>query len=406
MALLWSEIKLLLRSIVLYLLMAVLLLFYLTQYATEESWESLRPPEPPVQDARGYYGFKKIEDPIQLAGRYKGMMERDLKEGSFQQAKLGFNKRSKLSERDRQALEELIGRLDRLAGSRVPFTAGDVEQVAAELDERLGGNTPYALGAFTPLLPITTAEEAAKHHEEQMALYLAKVDQSQLYPGMARLFADYMGITAGLFPMFIGAFLLPRDRSSRMYELIYSRQIRPWKYVGVKFGAPALLLTAVYGLFAVLAAWQTVSAHHQPGQFLEALPKFLGYTAGWLLPTVWISIAFGMLVSVVFQSGIAAVPLQFLWWMSSLLPLKGSYGLTKLVIRFNTADDYGLYRESVRAIAVNRILYAGLALAMVTAAAVLWERGRSRASGRSGRGMRMRLSGWSRQSGDEGGAAG
>ncbi|MNN97343.1 hypothetical protein D3C81_2164900 [compost metagenome] len=56
----------------------------------------------------------------------------------------------------------------------------------------------------------------------------------------------------------------------------------------------------------------------------------------------------------------------------------GSYGLYRLFIRFNSPDNYDLYKEWAGAISLNRSFYLVLAVALAAGAAWLWERNRSR----------------------------
>lgn len=163
-----------------------------------------------------------------------------------------------------------------------------------------------------------------------------------------------------------------------MNELIYSRRVSPWVYVGSKFIAQGIMLSMVYLILAVIGGWQTVDTLGFTGQTGQAIRTFLSYTAWWLLPTLWISVAFGMFGSMLFRRGIVPIALQIVWWFVSVLPLMGSYGLNRLFIRFNSPNDYNLYRGWADEIALNRSFYLLLAILLTAGAAWLWERNRSR----------------------------
>lgn len=79
-----------------------------------------------------------------------------------------------------------------------------------------------------------------------------------------------------------------------------------------------------------------------------------------------------------FRRGIVPIALQIVWWFISALPLMGSYGLYKLIIRFNTPRDADLYKGWVDEIAINRSFYILLAVLLAAGTALLWERNRSR----------------------------
>jgi hypothetical protein len=91
---------------------------------------------------------------------------------------------------------------------------------------------------------------------------------------------------------------------------------------------------------------------------------FYKYTFLWILPTIMFTTALGMLISIIFENGIAAVPIQFILWMLSLQPLMGNYSLTKIFIRFNTAGNYSNYIIWKPDIIINRLFYIILSVAL------------------------------------------
>ncbi|MCL6458475.1 MAG: ABC transporter permease [Gorillibacterium sp.] len=376
-----KEIRMLLRSIVFYLLIIVAGLFYFSQYATQNTWHELKAPTPPVEQQNvehPNYGWRAPTDVQTLSSNMIRSMTWELEEGTTYKTKLVINTKVKLSEQEKVYFQQTITKLRSLVEQPEGHTMDDAWVLSEELNEKLGGNSMYQEGMTTYSSAIETYEDALLLHEESLVQYNEKVKQGELLPGAARLFSDYMAITAGIFPVFLAAFLLTRDRSSRMYELINSRRISAWKYVSCRFFAFALLLSAVYLLYSLMAAWQTVQAIGIPGQLGSTAVTFVAYTAAWVLPTIWTSIAFGMFASMLLRSSIAAIALNIIWWFHSMLPLTGSYGLTKLLIRFNTPDEYLLYRESIQTILVNRLFYTGLVILLVGATAFLWERSRCR----------------------------
>lgn len=403
LTLLGKEMKMLCRNLVVYLLLAVIVLFYWTNFATEESWSEGKAPAPPVQladqiSAKGLdsadvaagehvenvppmplYGFKRMTDPALVAERYIWMLEADLDRGWMEQRIIfgAFAHKSKLSQEDREHMKETISRLERVLKEPAKHTTIEVQQIAADLDRLLGGWTTYMREGVSFIEPIETYEDAMKNYHALAAEYAERVADGQVYPGMARLFSDYMGLTAGLFPVFLAAFAMGRDRSSRINELVTSRSIRAWRYIGARYSAHVVLISLIYLLLAAGAAWQTAAALDGTTAFGEALPIFLAYTAGWLIPTVMATTAFGMLISVATGSGIAAIPLQLLWWFISVFPLIGDYRLYKLFLRFNTGADADTFHRYADTILVNRIFYVLLAVAMVAAAALIWEKRRS-----------------------------
>ncbi|WNS46219.1 ABC transporter permease [Paenibacillus sp. MMS20-IR301] len=384
MALIGKEMRMTLRSLVFYLFIIVTCFFYFTSYATEETWGEVGPPAVDVTPQNigtaehPYYGWKKPANTLELAGRMKTEIGFDLGSGIIEKLRLGFPVKNTLDAGEREILTEAVSKLDAVLLAPEQYTMEEVYAIAGEIDKRLGGNSMYKVGLRDYSFPVENYDDAVKLQEDILADYSAKVEAGELLPGAARYFSDYMSLPAGMFPVFISAFLLLRDRSSRMNELIYSRRISPWVYVSSKFLALGIMSSLVYLIVAVLGGWQTVDTLGLTGQTGQAVGIFLGYTAWWLLPTLWVSIAFGMFGSMLFRRGIVPIALQILWWFLSLLPLMGSYGLGRLIIRFNSPNDYGLYRGWKNEIALNRSFYLLLTVLLIAAAAWLWERNRSR----------------------------
>ncbi|MHA7963363.1 ABC transporter permease [Paenibacillus sp. CAU 1782] len=400
LTLLGKEMGMLFRNMVLYLLIAVIVLFYWSNYATEESWNEGRAPVPPIEisdqvsahsgglgggDASEgtppmpVYGFKKITAPELVAQRYLWMLEDDLEKGWTEQ-RIVFGviaNKSRLSERDREYMNESRAKLERVVKDPASYTGVEVRQIAADLDSELGGWTNYMREGVSFMEPIETFEGAMESYHALKAEYDKRVAGNQVFSGMARLFSDYMGLTAGLFPVFLAAFTMGRDRSSRMIELVSSRSIRAWRYVGARYLAHVILISLVYLLLAAVGAWQTAEALGGVGVFGDVLLIFLSYSVGWLIPTIMATTAFGLLISIVAGSGIAVIPLQMVWWFISVFPLIGDYRVFKLFLRFNTAAEAETYHRYGNAILANRLFYVFLALAMVAVAARIWERKRS-----------------------------
>lgn len=389
MALIGKEMRMTMRSFVFYIFIIVTCLFYFTSYATQETWGELGPPVvgAPVNmgtEDHPYYGRKTPDNAGELAESMKSKIGWDLEAGATDKVRIGFLVRSRLSDREKEALAAAQADLDAILRDPDRYSMEDAYKIGDRLNERLGGNSTYRRGSGSFDYPIQTYEEAVKAQEQNLARYEEKVASGQLLPGAARYFCDYLALPAGIFPVFLSAFLLLRDRSSGMSELIDSRRVSAWAYVGSKWIALGSMLSAIYLLLAVLGAWKTVDVLGLSGQTGKAVLLFLGYTAWWLLPTLWVSVSFGLFGSMLLRRGILPVAIQIVWWYVSLLPLMGSYGLYRLLIRFNSPDDYDLFREWADEIAVNRGFYAALSVLLTAAAAWLWERNRSRASSRSG----------------------
>jgi hypothetical protein len=93
------------------------------------------------------------------------------------------------------------------------------------------------------------------------------------------------------------------------------------------------------------------------------------------------SSAAGMLVSLLFGNGIAAIFVQFILWLISITSLGGSYELYRNVIRFNTLGSYEKYISWLPQITANRIFYTLFSIAIVMISAWVFSLKRGAAYG-------------------------
>ncbi|MDF2519471.1 MAG: hypothetical protein K0R84_99 [Clostridia bacterium] len=384
-----KEVKYQLSNVTFYLLIAVVLLFYVTQYLPYVQNGVL--PEPKSTD--GYYGERDVTDPEAEIKVIYANIRMYYNFGIIYKQGLLVNKTVILSPEQKEAMKSAMDKLgefkpkeEGIEDSREEMTAGmdramipklkldnpletvevkvsyeEYLQIVRDLDKALGGSTYYSDKYRKYILhqPMTY-EEAVKEFEEIVAV-------DRVTNAYGRVFADYMGIAAGLFPVFLSAFVLIRDRRSRMQELIYSRSISSIKYISSKYLGILICLTALYLAIAGHATFATAIAARNAGYAVDLL-AFFKYTAAWIVPTLMFSTSMGMLVSLLFGNGGIAILVQFVLWLLSINSLGGSYELYRNVVRFNTLGAYDKYMAWLPQIMVNRIFYVILSILIVMSA--------------------------------------
>lgn len=373
-----KELKYIFKNITFYIFIIVVGLFYFTQFSPPSTTKNFKPIAPSgLNDKERMlgYGSKDITDPKKEIREMYMNLYRDYESGSIYKEKLMLNVTVKLDENEKQYIKdamESIASDEYLNNKDENLIKVSYEQylnIMEDLDKKLGGSTYYGeKRRHTVLNEPKTYEDALKDYKELL-------EKDKLTNAEGRVFADYMGITAGFFPVFLSAFILIKDKRSKMQELICSRSVSAYTYILSKYTA---LCTAVLIPYFMFASYSTF-IFYRIGNFnnynIDML-AFFKYTIWWVTPTVLFTVAVGMLISVIFNNGIIAIPIQFILWISSLTPLSGNYSLSKFIIRFNTFGDYSNYIKWSETIAINRVFYIAVSAILALIASLVWSKKR------------------------------
>lgn len=202
-------------------------------------------------------------------------------------------------------------------------------------------------------------------YEEACAEYDQTIKGDKVTGSFARLFCDYMGLSLGLYPIFIMVFMWLKDRLDNMTELLYTRRVSSLKLVLTRYlaGITMILIPVILLSFESLIPLISFGSEH--GISIDYF-AYIKYILWWLLPTIMIVSAIGVFFTLLTDSPIAIL-LQFLWWIID----KGATGLSgdtksiTLMIRHNTLRGYELIKDNFYAICVNRLLMAGISILLV-----------------------------------------
>lgn len=373
-----KEIKGLFKSITFYIFIFVVLLFYISQLPVPRDIKSIEP-----QPGARSYGNVKITDITEEMQTLYNQMSFDYNNGSIM--KYGFiNKYVTLSQNEKNEIKSAMDRIgSHEEGMRLDIKVSYDEylKILRELDKRLGGGTEYGdkyreMAAVRP-----------KTYEEARLEFDKILREDNITGAAGRETADYLGITAGFFPIFLSTFVLMKDKRYKMHELIGSRKVSSFAYIFSKYFAIVLGAMIVYILIATYATFTYWKIANEISYTIDFL-GFYRYIFGWILPTVMFTTSLGMLVSLVFGNGIVAIPMQFILWMSSLLPLYGDYNFTKFIIRFNTFGATSEYNSWFIDILINRLFFSALSIVIVATVALIWSRKRGSLNGIFGKGIK------------------
>lgn len=217
-------------------------------------------------------------------------------------------------------------------------------------------------------------------YEEALSKYETMIYEDKVSGAYARLFCDYMGIAAGIWPAIIAWAVtsggLWRKKSVRPdYSLYYSDSGNLW----IRFSSISTLSYLPIAVLAVIATAE-LSAGVRPLGLSVDYFAFLGYSFVWLLPTVMFAAAVGLFFTHLTKKPIG-IFIQFIIWLWSVMPWSDSglvsvkYG-ANLFLRHSVVGEYETYAASMGEILINRAVYTIAALIlMAVLSAILKYRG-------------------------------
>lgn len=377
-----KELKYHFKSVTYYIFIAVVLVFYFSQVGIPRSLDDIKPlsreeieervmklPEEKRDFTRAQYemayGTKPMTDIKMKQNVMYNYMENELNRKIASVYKFEFYKKIKLSDKQANAYKEAMNKIN----PEKQISDGEFIEALNNLDKALGGGSNYSAEFRDNILSENnTYEDAIKN-------YNIELKEDKITNAEGREFADYMDITAGLFPIFIAAFILIRDTKSGAQEIVFSKKISSLKYVLTKYLAA---ITALIIPYLITAAHITLMYSRLAAQSNISIDyfAFYKYIFVWTVPTLMFVTALGMIFAVLFKKPIAAIIIQFILWCTSISSLYGSYGLSKYVIRFNSRVPYTEYIKWANSIAINRIFYFILSIMIIFLAVFIYNRRR------------------------------
>lgn len=373
--LLKKELNNIFKSITFYGLIFCIGFFFFSQCPppNKDSFKVLSPDEVeqlgiPVQ---AEYGSKKITDSKKEIRAVYMNLYRAYVEGKIYKERLMLNTKVKLNDNEKQDIKDAMESIasddyiDNNDDKLIKVSYDEYLTIIEDLNKKLGGSTNFDLKHKDAWInEPKTYEDAANEIKEIL-------EKDKLTNAVARVVADYMGITAGFFPIFLSAFILVKDKRSKMEELICSRSISSNTYIISKYLA---LSAAILIPYILIATYFTIILYNiaRINNYSIDVLAFYKYTIWWVTPTILFTVAIGMLISVIFNNGVVAIAIQFILWISFIMPLYGNYSLNRFVIRFNELGMHSEYIKWANAIMINRIFYIVLSMVLVLLTSYIW----------------------------------
>lgn len=375
MRLVWLETKLVLRSLIFWLVLVAFIALVYSQLPGESDLEKPMP-------AQENYGTKIVTTPEVVYPQLMADLIESTKMNHFVHYPFGFFRVKQLNDRELQLMIQLIEqRTGRPFDDWTKLSPAEqmlhLEQSIPSQDElelfQRQISSLVGLGASFSQTELYAQTE--RSYEEALHEY-DMIAQSGYSISLARLFSDYAGIFISLLAWFIPLGLWYRDARPAIRETLFVKRISTkqffWSRLFASVGPLMIGVLAFFGFYLM----QWVATY---GLSEVALIKPLLLVLVWLLPIVLLMAATSTLLTILTNSPMAG-PIGVLAWylinLTSSGPIMGQYGW-RLIPRHNTLLNEAYFKEHLGQLLINRAVWMVVALLVSTAALYLLERKRS-----------------------------
>lgn len=355
MMLFFKEFKKTVMSVTYFIFVAVLLLFAYTQIGLR--FDPVEAPKPGLEN----YGSKYEEQPDVIMPKAIEALGSEFEANSYDAYPLGLYKNVKLNDEKQAEMAEILAKLMDKNRSYEQF-----RELMRQADRLIGGGSKYS---DTYLIHFGIVP---KTYADAQSDYKAIVEQDKITGALARLFSDYLGIVLSLFPVFLAVAMSLKDRRAKCEPLFYTRSISSCRFMMTRYAALVAATFVPVLVLAVYAGIQT-SAEYR-GLAIDHF-AFVKYSFGWLLPSIMVSTAVGVCLTVLTQTPIAII-VQGIWWFidinNGIRHIDGGYGAS-LAIRHNNIGQTEVFLDHIPTLLINRISYALFAIALVLFTGYIYE---------------------------------
>lgn len=387
------------KSLLYYLFIACILLFYITQMGEYDGVTK------PIEGAESYGYTYSQEEQIMMEMTTHSLFQEYLN-NQYQTYPFGFLKNVVLSEAKQEKIEHI---LETITGEQIKDLKAEWEtQTQKEYDEAVKNGT-MIMGnqssmKITPLESINFSEFCAmmeevdqiigggssyrieqikksayvpKTYEQALAEYEEMIYEDGIGSAYARQFCDYMGILLAILPVFIAVARALRDKRAKAVEVIVSKQASASSIMISRYVSIVGMILLPLCLLAILPTMQTQYSMRVLGES-ENFFTLIGIVLWWLTPTILVTVSIGFFFTELTHSAFAIL-IQAIWWFLSINSNQGTLtGLVgyNLIPRFNSFGAYQIYQEVLPELIRNRILYsvAGILLLVATILVYAWRR--------------------------------
>ncbi len=352
-----KELKKVVCSVTFVLYLAVLILFYATQFSSDADSIVTEPVA-----GRDNYGMTETDDPAVIISAAIEGLSREVELNSYVAYPVGFYKEVTLTDAKQAKMKDILAQLkERYQKGELSYEA--FLEYMRQADKLIGGGSYYS-----DRFLISRFGTVSASYEDARREYEAFVSEDKITGAYARLFCDYLGIVLGIMPVFVAAALVERDRKAQMEQLVFSRKISSAALVVNRFLALIVSMAVPVLLLSIAATIQVFGIYE--GMSLD--PAAIIGMAGILIAS-----AVGMALTEIY-SPLLAVFAQSVWWIFSISTgkLTGAIHKFTLVLRHNNLLKRQIFVRQTGDFLFNRCFYIVAALILVAVTVWIYEKKR------------------------------
>lgn len=394
-----KECKQVLKSLVYYIYVVVFVLF-ITSQMSSEGFEKLQKPQP----GQSYYGERATKDEKPIMEQTLAGLMQDVYHGSFATYPLGFYKGVTLTDSEKEQMEEILERctgksfetlekemllhfeqyeqrtteeaMAARSSYKVPvkedLTYEEFQAAMQEVCKIVGKGSSYEKSRYENQVYVPMTYEQAKEEFDALCT------QDRFTRAYMRMFCDYAGIVLAILPIFIGVSRALRDKRAKVQHVIFSKPVSGVRIILSRYFANLVMIM----IPVIVTAFLLQQPYYYKAQTYGIqgdIFAFFTVPCLWLLPEIMIVLALSFLITE-FTDSILAVFIQVMWGIGSLFSgnvLVGDFGL-KLITRWNTLGQSGLYASLEKSLLLNKGYYILLTLVCILLTVLVYERKRKK----------------------------
>lgn len=393
-----KECKKVLTSVTFLIFTGVMLLVFATQYGSALS-DRLEEPQPGLSDYPDY-GYVENDDKAAVMQQTAEQLIQSFQANEYTSYPVGFYRLVRLNDAKRQEMGELLSQLTGIPADdilttefNIPYTAlgedgslveklpdggtdipkisdrmgyAEFEKLMLEADGLIGGGSAFS-SEF-----IQRNSRIPMNYEQALEAYRAFTDEG-VTPGYARLFCDYIGIFASLFPAFAAIYQTLKDKNAGMRDIIYTRKVSSLRLSFSRYFA--LLIPCTLVVLALAAVATIGCAVSYTGMSLD-YTAFFKYVLIWIVPSLMASAAIGTFTAELTDTPVGILLMAGYWFIDLNAGgglLAGEAGSMSLIPRHNSELYTRLFAENYTAFLSNRIFFALAGLILICIAALILE---------------------------------